>query len=84
MDYSLYIYYVMIEILNPHKDMRKIKNYFNALKSHPGVPTASILSAIFTFIGVQNSQSTFLPSILCSLLIWSIVLISNIGRNTED
>jgi hypothetical protein len=69
--------------------MYKIKNYFKALKTHPGIPTALMLTFIYIFIGVTSSTfkdiiNGITMGLIGSSIIWLIVLISNIGRDAED
>jgi hypothetical protein len=69
--------------------MYKIKNYFKALKSHPGIPTALMLTFIYVFIGATSSTfknviNGITMGLIGSSIIWLIVLISNIGRDVED
>jgi hypothetical protein len=69
--------------------VRKIKNYFKALKSHPGVPTAITLTCIYMFIGATSTTfedmvNGAILGLLGSSIFWIILLISNIGRDPEE
>jgi len=62
-----------------------MKDYFKRLKDHPGVKVATLMTAICVFVGAGNS--TFSSGwygaafgFTISLIIWLMVLISNIKR----
>lgn len=62
-----------------------MKNYFNRLKSHPGLGIATIMSILcFLAAGTNKSIHSWEGVLIVggggSVLIWSIVLLSNFGR----
>jgi hypothetical protein len=70
----------------------KIKRYFRALKTHPGIPTATIISVMITAmvfsrcnpISFKEVLIAVIGGLIGSLPIWLIILVSNIDRNVDD
>ncbi len=62
-----------------------MKEYFQRLKTHPGLSVAFIMTLLI-FIAVSTNESVkslkdvFIFGSICSLFVWSIVLISNIKK----
>jgi len=62
-----------------------MKNYFKRLKTHPGLGFATMLTILMFLAAASNKSVDSVLGVLIlggigSLLVWSIVLISNINR----
>ena len=54
-----------------------MKLYWKKLKSHPGIPTASVMTVAFALAGLANEKSPvvgLIAALMFSTVMWGIVL----------
>jgi hypothetical protein len=65
--------------------MTNKRGYFQRLKDHPGLGTATIMTLMGTFAGASNKSfdvvsGALFGTIAMGIFVWGIVLISNFDR----
>ena len=62
-----------------------MKQYYQNLKSHPGVPVALLMTVLYIHAGISRKDASVLTGICIalvpSLVTWLIVLVTNYTNN---